>query len=69
MTNSAVVILFLVNFYLRRPSGSTATGEGKTLLLILSAVGVALLGISGWIGGELVYVHRVGVDEGTRPKR
>jgi uncharacterized membrane protein len=67
MANSGVVILFLVNFYLRRPSGAAAGGGGKAVLLVLSAVGVALLGISGWLGGELVYVHRVGVgvDEGT----
>ena len=69
ITNSAVVILFLVNFYLRRPSGSTAAGGGKALLLVLSSVGVTLLAISGWLGGELVYVHRVGIDEGTRGTR
>jgi uncharacterized membrane protein len=67
-TNSAVVLLFLFNFYLRRPSGPAATGGSKTLLLVLSSVGVALLGISGWLGGEMVYVHHAGVDDGTRPK-
>ena len=65
-TNSGVVILFLINFYLRRPSGTAATGGGKTILLVLSSVGVALLGISGWLGGELVYVHGVGVGERTQ---
>ena len=69
LTNSGVVILFLINFYLRRPSGAAAAGGGKALLVVLSSVGVALLGISGWLGGELVYVHRVGVDEGTRGPR
>src|SRR4026209_2050499 len=48
ITNSGVVILFLINFYLRRPSAPTAPGGGKALLLILSSVGVVLLGISGW---------------------
>ena len=66
IANSGVVILFLINFYLRRPSGSAATGGGKALPVVLSSLGVALLGISGWLGGELVYVHRVGIDEGTR---
>jgi uncharacterized membrane protein len=66
LMNSAVVILFLINFYLRRPSGPIATGGGKTLLLVLSSVGVALLGISGWLGGEMVYVHQAGVDQGSR---
>jgi uncharacterized membrane protein len=69
MTNSGVVILFLINFYLRRPSGGAAAGGSKALLLILSTVGVALLGVAGWLGGELVYIHRVGVDEGPRDTR
>jgi uncharacterized membrane protein len=29
----------------------------------LSGLGVALLAVSGWLGGHMVYVHRVGVDE------
>ena len=65
LANSGVVILFLINFYVRRPSGAAATGGGKALPIVLSSFGVVLLGISGWLGGELVYVHRVGVDEGT----
>ena len=27
----------------------------------LSLVGIVLLGVSGWIGGEMVHVHGVGV--------
>jgi uncharacterized membrane protein len=30
--------------------------------VVLSALSVILLGISGWLGGELVYVHQVGVE-------
>ena len=67
--NSGVVTLFLINFYLRRPSGAAAAGGGKALLLVLSSIGVVLLGISGWLGGELVYVHGVGSDEGTHNPR
>jgi len=64
--NSGVVILFLINFYLRRPSGPAAAGGGgKALLLVLSSVGVGLLGLSFWLGGELVYIHGVGFDEAT----
>jgi uncharacterized membrane protein len=29
---------------------------------LLSLVTIFLIAISGWLGGELVYVHRVGVD-------
>jgi uncharacterized membrane protein len=36
---------------------------------LLSAVAVVLLGISGWLGGEMVYAHAVGLDsEPTRAK-
>ena len=31
--------------------------------LVLSIVGVIGVGISGWLGGELVYRYRVGVEE------
>jgi nitrite reductase/ring-hydroxylating ferredoxin subunit/uncharacterized membrane protein len=32
------------------------------LSLLLSAIGVAMLGISGWLGGTLVYRNQIGVD-------
>jgi uncharacterized membrane protein len=55
--NLSIVILFAVNLLLR------INGEaGATLPLILSLIGVAMLGISGWLGGELVYVHGVAVE-------
>jgi uncharacterized membrane protein len=55
--NLSIVILFAINLWLR--VGSEA---GAVLPLILSLVGVALLGLSGWLGGELVYVHSVAVE-------
>lgn len=55
--NVAIVGLFLVNLWLR-----TTLAPEATLPVILSAVGVAGLGVSGWLGGELVYVHGIGVE-------
>lgn len=55
--NLSLVILFVVNLWLRMDSEKTAI-----LPLILSLVGIAMLGISGWLGGELVYVHGVAVE-------
>src|SRR5439155_19270184 len=52
--NLLVVALYVVNLFLR--GGSPA----DTLCVILSVIGVALLGISGWLGGELV--HHYGVS-------
>jgi uncharacterized membrane protein len=59
--NLCVVILYVVNFALRR-----GHEVGTLLPLILSLVGVGLLGVSGWLGGELVHVYGVSVAEERR---
>jgi uncharacterized membrane protein len=56
--NLAVVALYVLNAWLRARG---AIGAG----VWLSAIGVAGLGFSGWLGGKLVYEHGVGVDTGT----
>ncbi|HZC00614.1 MAG TPA: DUF2231 domain-containing protein [Gammaproteobacteria bacterium] len=49
--------------------------HSRALPIALSAIGVLLLGISGWLGGELVYVHgvfafmRLRAPEGTYCRR
>lgn len=54
--NLTLVALYVVNLWLR------AEGTpGAALPVVFSFVGVGLLGVSGWLGGELVYVRRVGV--------
>lgn len=55
--NLSIVILFTINLWLRVDSE-----EGAVLPFILSLLGIAMLGISGWLGGELVYVHGVAVE-------
>jgi uncharacterized membrane protein len=65
--NVALVLLFTVNAGLRILSGQEAW-----LPLVLSVFGVAALGVSGWLGGELVYVQGVAVQpqpETPAPKR
>src|ERR1041384_2170706 len=57
MAGGIVVALFAVNLWLRRDAV-----PGAALPVWLSVVGVALLGVSGWLGGELVYVHGVAVQ-------
>lgn len=54
--NITVLVLFAVNFWLRSDAPVDDSG-----LVWLSLIGVALLGVSGWLGGEMVYVHGVGV--------
>lgn len=53
--NLTVVALYIVNAWVRRRGVSDGA-------IWLSVVSVALLGVSGWLGGKLVYVHGVAVD-------
>jgi uncharacterized membrane protein len=58
--NLVVVALYVVNLFLRR------NGAGGPSPIILSAIGVILLGISGWLGGELVHHYGITVAERGR---
>jgi len=62
--NLSIAILFTINLWLR-----VGNDAGATLPVILSFLGIAMLGISGWLGGELVYVHGVSVEGQTRPSK
>lgn len=55
--NTTAVALYAINLWLRF-HGSPGTGAP----LLLSLAGVALLGVSGWLGGEMVHHHGVGVS-------
>jgi len=57
--NLVVVALYALNIWLRA-SATTNTNTGTPLLL--SVVGIALLAVSGWLGGKMVHEHGVGVD-------
>jgi uncharacterized membrane protein len=59
--NIVAVVVEAVNFVLRLGAGGGAPGATG---LILSAVAVAILGFTGWKGGELVFRHGVGVETG-----
>ena len=64
--NVGLVLLFTVNAGLRIMNETEALGP-----VFLSAVGVAALAVSGWLGGELVYVQGVAVQptrESSSPK-
>jgi uncharacterized membrane protein len=61
--NLTVVALYVVNAYLRQRQGvSDAT-------IWLSVLAVAMLVVSGWLGGKLVYVHGVAVDPAASGSR
>jgi uncharacterized membrane protein len=59
--NIAVVLLYAMNFGMRVNGGAI---EGLPFAFSIAAI--VLLAVSGWLGGQMVYVHRVGVDEPER---
>jgi len=54
--NAGLILLFGVNAWVR-----TLLAPTSMVPLLLSVVGIAGLMVSGWLGAELVYVHRIGV--------
>jgi len=56
--NLTVVVLFILNFWLRLHADTPEPGK----LIWLSLIAIALLAVSGWLGGKLVYEHGIGVD-------
>lgn len=55
--NLVVVALFALNLWLRVGGATDAR-----ILIGLSLLGVFLVGVSGWLGGEMVFKHGVGVE-------
>ena len=58
--NVTIIILYAVNIGTRIGGAPTAGTP-----IVLSAIAVGLLAVSGWLGGHMVYVHRVAVDDGA----
>lgn len=56
--NLTVVILFAVDFAIRASQGYEESSVGT---FVLSLVALALLGVSGWLGGMLAYHYGVRV--------
>jgi len=56
--NLLAVALYCVNFWLRMNRA-----PGDNLPIVLSVIGIILIIISGWLGGELVYVRGVAVKQ------
>ncbi len=60
-----LAILYFANILLR-DWGIIAENMKPWSVVILNLVGVLLIGLQGWLGGELVYKHGVGVEEKGR---
>ena len=64
--NVVVLLLFTGSLWLRYGASPAPVAYAPdTLALVLSFAGFALAGLTGWLGGELVDRHRVGVDDGA----
>jgi uncharacterized membrane protein len=55
-----VVVLSAISWLVRM---GAQDWEPSALAMVFSFVGVALAGFTGWLGGELVYRLRVGIDD------
>jgi uncharacterized membrane protein len=55
--NLTAVVLYGINIGLR-----ASGGYGMGLPVLLSIIGVALIFVSGWLGGQMVHVYGVGVE-------
>jgi uncharacterized membrane protein len=56
--NLIVVALYAVNIWLRIQETTD-----MRVPVLLSVIAVILLAVSGWLGGEMVHVHGVGVED------
>ena len=60
--NVLALLVFAASFYLRTTNGARMVDDSLTTPVGLSVVGVILIMISGWLGGELVFKHGVAVN-------
>jgi uncharacterized membrane protein len=60
--NLTVTVLYVIGFFIRGGAGAGSVGWGP---LVLSAVALATLGVSGYLGGELAYRYGVRVADET----
>ena len=62
--NLGAVVLFAVNYFVRAASDHD---EISITGLVLTIIGLAVIGVSGWLGGKLAYRYGVRVaDEDTQ---
>lgn len=59
--NVIAIIIFAIDFYLRWRLLGRIPKDGVSLPFLLSVLGVIVITISGWLGGDLSYKHGVGV--------
>lgn len=63
--NIAALVVFAISLLLRMGRYSELVGRKLTIPFLLSLVGVILITISGWLGGELVFRYGVGQTQNS----
>jgi uncharacterized membrane protein len=63
--NVIALLIFAGSFYLRTIRGSNLVSGNYSIPVVLSLLGVVLITISGWLGGEMVFKHGVAVNKGS----
>jgi uncharacterized membrane protein len=59
--NLTVVVLYALNIWLRA-SVRSSISTGMSTPVVLSIIGVKLLVVPGWLGGQMVHVYGVSVE-------
>jgi uncharacterized membrane protein len=59
--NLTAVVLYAINIWLR-VSDPSNIGPNMSTPVLLSIIGVALICVSGCLGGQMVHVYVVGVE-------
>jgi uncharacterized membrane protein len=62
--NAVVLVLFLVTWLIRTNNTDHVAGGG---LFVLELIALAIGGVAGWMGGELVDRLGIGVDDNAHP--
>jgi len=60
--NVIALLVFAASFYLRTTGGAALVSGSYSIPVLLSVLGVILITISGWLGGEMVFKHGVAVE-------
>ena len=60
--NVIALLIFVTSLYLRTTNGASLVSVSYMIPIGLSVLGVILITISGWLGGQLVFKHGVAVN-------
>jgi len=67
--NVIALIVFAGSCYLRTTSGARLVSGSYTIPVVLSILGVLLITVSGWLGGEMVFKHGVAVSSSATSEK